>query len=73
MQRVVPGEDESLATRIENQGNSDHHGALPLFLPTAGDDLDFKTLLQNTKCSPDFTGYTWADVSKTRVEHRKIQ
>eukprot|EP00973_Karenia_brevis_P053069 7378178-Karenia_brevis.AAC.1 len=29
MQRIVPGKEESLATRIENQRNSDHNGALP--------------------------------------------
>eukprot|EP00973_Karenia_brevis_P024844 3424389-Karenia_brevis.AAC.1 len=43
MQRVVPGSDESLAMKIENERNSDHNGALPLFLPTVGEDLDLKT------------------------------
>eukprot|EP00973_Karenia_brevis_P038377 5291781-Karenia_brevis.AAC.1 len=55
MQRVVPGSDGSLATRIENERNTDHNGALPLFLSVVGEDLDFKTLFQNTKCGTDFT------------------
>eukprot|EP00973_Karenia_brevis_P042060 5822358-Karenia_brevis.AAC.1 len=59
--------------RIENERNTDHNGALPLFLSVLGEDLDLKTLFQKTKCGTDFTRYTWGDVSKTRMENRKIQ
>eukprot|EP00973_Karenia_brevis_P055657 7740033-Karenia_brevis.AAC.1 len=65
MQRLITDSEESLVTRIEDERNSDHNGALPSFLAVVGGDLNLKDLFQNTKCATDLTRYTWGDVSKT--------
>eukprot|EP00973_Karenia_brevis_P014260 1942180-Karenia_brevis.AAC.1 len=43
MHRVIPDRDKkSMAMEIQEQRNTDHHGALPLYLPLVGENYDFK-------------------------------
>eukprot|EP00973_Karenia_brevis_P061227 8512893-Karenia_brevis.AAC.1 len=46
---------------IQEQRNTDHGGALPLYLPLIGDNYDFK---QHT--------HTWAHVAKTSIANERI-
>eukprot|EP00973_Karenia_brevis_P044957 6225537-Karenia_brevis.AAC.1 len=48
MQRLIADSEESLATRIESERNTDHNGALPSFLAVVDEDLSLKDLFQNT-------------------------
>eukprot|EP00973_Karenia_brevis_P061022 8485249-Karenia_brevis.AAC.1 len=43
MHRVIQGRDnKSMAMEIQEHRNTDHNGALPLYLPLVGENYDFK-------------------------------
>eukprot|EP00973_Karenia_brevis_P004451 610499-Karenia_brevis.AAC.1 len=62
-----------MAMEIQEQRNTDHDGALPLYMPLVGENYDLKQMMQFiTKTGTDLSAHTWAQVAQTRIIHERI-